>query len=166
MTSQHEALVKECRFQAESCLYTSTAMYAWLESATFWNKLWNALPIALGALASFSFLADWLPALAAVLALIAGVLPSIYQKLGLKAHTNEILSQAGQYKNLENRFRQAAEIASLDEDSNALKMEFASLMKRIEDVRARPLAVPEKHFQAGRKKVKDGRYSPDVETVS
>ena len=35
-----------------------------------------------------------------------------------------------------------------------------------EDIRARPLVIPEKHFQAGRAKVKDGRFEPDVETLA
>jgi hypothetical protein len=97
--------------------------------------------------------------------MLAGLLPSIYEKLELKAHTDDILSQAGQYKNLENRFKQAASIIALDEDPNAIKAEFSSLMRLMEDLRARPIIIPEKHFQAACKKVKDGRYEPDAETL-
>ncbi len=56
-------------------------------------------------------------------------------------------------------------VTALDENAQALKAEFESLMRLLEDLRARPLVIPEKHFQAGRKKVKDGRYDPDSEIL-
>ncbi|GEM_PF-6977808 len=96
------------------------------------------------------------------LAIFAGVLPSIYEKLDLQQHVDEIISQSGQYKNLENSFKQAANITALDSNPDALKTEFFSLMRRIEELRSRPLVIPEKHFQKGRREVKDGRYEPDV----
>lgn len=166
MTDQHKAIVQECKIQAESCQYTAAALYKWLAKAKRNNMLWNAVPIIFGAFASFSFLQDLSPFLASFLALIAGFLPSVYEKLELQEHTDEILSQAGQYKNLENRFKQASTIVSLDPNPDTLKAEFATLMRQMEDLRSRPLVIPEKHFQAGRKEVKDGRYQPDPETLA
>lgn len=165
MTTQQQAIIQECKIQASSCQYTSTALYQWLGSALFWNKFWNAIPIILGAVASYGVISEGFPLLASFLALLAGLLPSVYEKLEIKAHTDEILSQAGQYKNLEHRLNQAASITALDQNSEALKAEFESLMRLLEDLRARPLVIPEKHFQAGRKKVKDGRYDPDNEIL-
>lgn len=164
MTPQAQAIVQECRIQAESCQYTAAALYEWLAEAAFRNRLWNAVPIVLAAIASYGVLSNAFPIFASFLALLAGLLPSVYEKLELKAHTDEILAQAGQYKNLENRFRQAASITALDDDPESLRVEFGSLMRMAEDIRARPLVIPEKHFQAGRAKVKDGRYEPDAET--
>ena len=166
MTPQAQAIVQECKVQAEACRYTAAALYEWLAEASFRNRLWNAVPILLGALASYGVLSNAFPIAASFLALVAGLLPSIYEKLELKAHTGEILAQAGQYKNLENRFRQAAVITALEDDPESLRVEFGSLMRSIEDIRARPLVVPERHFQAGRVKVKDGRYQPDEETLA
>lgn len=166
MSDQQKAIVQECKIQAESCQYTAASLYKWLAQAKRKNKLWNAVPIIFGALASFSFLQDFSPFLSSFLALVAGFLPSVYEKLELQEHTDEILSQAGQYKNLENRFKQAANIIALDPNPDALKTEFTALMRQIEDVRARPLVIPDKHFQAGRKEVKDGRYQPDPETLA
>lgn len=166
MTPQAQAIVQECKIQAESCRYTAAALYEWLAEASFRNKLWNAVPILLGALASYGFLSNAFPIFASFLAMLAGLLPSIYEKLELNAHTSEILAQAGQYKNLENRFKQAASITALDDDPESLRVEFSALMRVAEDVRARPLVIPEKHFQAGRAKVQDGRYEPDSETVA
>ena len=161
MTPQQQAIVQECLDQSSSCQYTSTSFYEWLGRATWYNRLWNAIPMALGALASFGVLSEEFPILAAFLALIAGFLPALYEKLELKAHTDEIKAQAGQYKNLEHRFKQAATITALDNDHDALKAEFTALMRQIEDLRSRPLVIPEKLFQIARKKVKDGRYNPD-----
>lgn len=166
MISQHEAIVKECIEQSSSCQYTSTALYGWLGKAVWYNRSWNAIPIILGALASFGMLSNNFPVLAAFLAFIAGLLPAVYEKLELKAHTDEIKAQAGQYKNLEHRFRQAGTITALDNDPETLKMEFATLMRQIEDLRARPLVIPEKIFQEAREKVKDGRYKPDTDIMS
>lgn len=165
MTPQNQAIVQECKIQAESCQYTAAALYEWLAEASLHNKLWNAVPIALGAAASYGVLSNAYPIIASFLALLAGTLPSIYEKLELKAHTDQILAQAGQYKNLEHRFKQAALIATLDENPEQLRVVFESLMNRIEDIRSQPLVIPDRHFQAGRLKVKDGRYEPDAETL-
>jgi hypothetical protein len=119
----------------------------------------------LGAVASYAFLQQNFPYIASFLALLAGLLPAIYDKLNIEASTEEIYSQAGQYKNLENRFRQAASIVALDPNHEALKSEFASLMRQIEDLRARPIILPEKYFLAARAKIKAGHYKPDKETL-
>lgn len=162
MNPQTDAIVKACKEQASSCQYTAAALYHWLRAAVWANRLWNALPVVFGALATFSIIADGYPILSAILALLAGLLPSIYEKLELQTHTDEILSQAGQYKNLEHSFSNAASITSLDPNSQALKTEFDSLMRRMEELRARPLPIPTKHFMAGRQQIKAGHYEPDT----
>lgn len=160
------AIIQECKIQAESCQYTSAALYEWLGKAKRNNKILHILQISIGAIASFKLLYDSCTLLASILALIAGVLPSIYEKLALQSHTNEIFSQAGQYKNLENQFRQVALVTALDPNSDNLKTEFLVLMKQIEFLRLQPLVIPEKYFQAARAKIKDGRYNPDPEIMS
>jgi hypothetical protein len=163
--TQTQAIIKECRIQAEHCEYTSAGLFMWLQAAIWHNRLWNSLPIIFGALAAFGLLQQHCPYVASFLALLAGLLPAIYDKLNLEAHTEEIFSQAGQYNNLRHRFRQTAEIISL-ESLEALKTEFASLMRQIEDLRSRPLILPEKYFLAGRAKVKAGHYKPDQKTIT
>ena len=92
MSDQYRAaIIQECKVQAESCQYTSTALYEL-----------DILPISIGAIASFKLFYDSCTLLASILAFIAGVLPSVYEKLALQSHVNEIFAQAGQYKNLEN----------------------------------------------------------------
>ena len=89
-----------------------------------------------GGWASFAVLKEYSPVAASSLASLAGLLPAIYEKLKVEASTEELFSQAGQYKNLENRFRQAAAIISL-EGEDKLKSEFESLMLRIEDLKGK-----------------------------
>lgn len=163
--TQTDALVRECKRQEESCQYTAAALYSWLGAAKWKNRGLNALPIIFGTLASFAALKQSMPYLASFLAMVAGLLPAIYEKLSLQALTDEILTQAGQYKNLENRYRQAAEIVS-SEGLEALKAEVASLTRQIEDLRARPIPIPERHFLAGREKIQAGHYRPDKSTLA
>lgn len=162
MTPQIQGIVQECKNQAESCLYTSTSLFIWLRSARRSNRIWNALPIILGAAASFVAFKESYPYIAAFMALLAGVLPSIYEELKLKEHTEDIESQAGQYKNLQDRFRQAAEITALDSNLENLKAEFSSLMRQMEDLRARPITAPEWCFVEARKKIQAGHYDFDA----
>ncbi len=164
MSDQDSAIKHECKIQSESCQFTATALYEWLGRARLYNMGWNGLPIAFGAVASFGLLQNAYPEIASFFALIAGLLPSIYEKLQIQAHTDEILTQAGQYKNLENRFNQAAAITALDANPDALKTEFSALMRQVEDLRSRPLIIPEKYFQAARTKIKDGRYETGVKS--
>ncbi len=163
MSTQKEAIVYAAKVQAESCQYTSAAFYYWISAATFKNRLWNAVPIIFGSLASFAALEQSYPVVAALLALGAGLLPAIYEKLELKAHTDELVSQAGQYKNLENRFIHCAEITAFDPDASTLRMKFDALMGQMEDLRSRPLVVPEKYFLKARKKIREGHLKTDVQ---
>ena len=134
-----------------------------VNAAKWHNRAWNAFPIIFGSLASFALLQNYYPYIASFLALLAGLLPAIYEKLNIEAHTEEIFSQAAQYKILENRFKQSANITSLDSNPDILKAEFNSLMRQIEDLRARPIILPEKYFLAARKKIKAGHYRSDEE---
>lgn len=161
MAKQTQAIIQECKNQAESCLYTSTGLYIWLDDLKWPNKIFNALPIILGGVASFVFFKQSWPVLAAFCALLAGMLPAIYDKLKIQAHTEEIMNQAGQYKILEHRLRQAADIIALDENPEVLKAEFDRLMRQMDDLRSRPVILPEKYFLAGREKIKAGHYDFD-----
>lgn len=161
MTTQTQAIIQECKNQAESCLYTSTGLYMRLDDLKWTNRIWNALPIILGGFASFAFFQQSWPFVAAFCALLAGMLPAIHDKLKIQAHTEEILTQAGRYKILEHRFRQAADIIALDENPEVLKAEFDRLIRQMDDLRSQPVILPEKYFLAGRDKIKAGHYDFD-----
>lgn len=164
MSTQTDAIVQECKNEAESCLYTAVSLFIWLRGARRWNFWLNVIQIVVGVTASAAALKSC-PGLAAILAFLAGVLPSIYKKLNLTAHVGEIARQAGQYKNLQDRFRQAASITALEDNPSAFKTEFRSLMRRMEDLRAMPITAPEWCFVEAQKKIKAGHYDFDAEKV-
>jgi hypothetical protein len=163
MTPQTQAIVQECQNQEESCLYTSTSLFIWLRRARWYNRILNFIQIVVGVAGSAAALKQY-PIFAAFAALLSGVLPSIYQKLNLSQHIKEIESHAGNFKNLQDRFRQAATIISLDDNPDTLKAEFVSLMRSLEDLRAKPLTVPEWCFLEAQEKIKAGHYNFDSET--
>ena len=163
--SQNEAIISECKRQSESCLYTSTSLFEWAKAAKIQNAWWNALPIALGALASFGLLQNLYPSVAGILALVAGLVPSIYEKLSIEKHTEEMLLQAGQYKILQDKFTHTASITALDTDPEKLKFEYDALLSQLNDLRARPILVPEKYFKLAQDKIKAGHYDSDVNTA-
>lgn len=155
------AIVAECRRQEESCLYTSTTFYIWLRQARVLRRFFIATPIALGALATWSVLdqpdSQLLKWITATTALLAGLIPSLYEALKLNVHIDGISQQAAEFKNLQDRFRQAANITSrapLDD----LRGEFDVLMGRMEAARAASFTPPERFFAAARKKILRGDY--------
>ena len=163
------ALIAECRRQEESCLYTSTSLYIWLRCARWIRKVFVVAPIVLGALATWSILdrpddglLNWL---SAAFALLAGLFPAVFEALKLDTNIDELARQSAQYKNLQNRFRQAATVESLG-PYEEFKSTFNSLMDRIEAARSASVTPPEWCFKAARKKIKAGHYEFDCDTDS
>lgn len=164
-----QELIVECRRQEESCLYSSTIFYIWLRRSRFWHRAFIIAPIVLGALATWSVLDQpdvlWVKWLTATFALLAGLLPAIYQALKLDVHIDEVAKQAAEFKNLQDRFRQAAHVTSLVTFEN-FKAEFDGLMQRLEAVRSGSLTPPERYLLAARMKIEAGDYSFDVDTTN
>jgi len=163
MTDQQaQQLVAECNRQEENCLYTSTSFYIWLRQSRFLRRTFIVVPIVLGGLATWSVLdqpdISWVQWLTATFALLAGLFPAIYEALKLDVHIDEIAQHAAEFKNLQDRFRQAAHVTALGafEDFRA---EFDALMQRLESVRSGSLTPPERCFRAARKKIEAGDYS-------
>lgn len=159
----------ECRRQDESCLYTSTTLYIWLREARLIRRFFVVAPVILGALATWSVLdqpvADWVKWLTATFALLAGLFPAVFEALKLDTHIDEIARQAALFKNLENRFRQAANIDALGpyEEFRAV---FTSLMDRMDAARSASITPPERCFRAAQKKIKAGHYQFDSDNGS
>lgn len=158
---ESEALVSECRRQEESCLYTSTSLYIWLRQARSIRRVFVVAPIIFGALATWSVLdqpnSKWLLWLTASFALLAGLFPAVFTSLELDSEVATIARQAALFKNLQDRFRQAAEIAargSFDE----FQAEFNQLMDQLDDARSTSITPPERCFRAARKKIQAGHY--------
>jgi hypothetical protein len=162
MPNRKNEIVQECLRQSESCLYSSTSLYIWLRSVRVWNRVFVIAPILIGGIAGFGVLKSGSPAIAAGLALIAGFFPAIYDALKLSGHADEIAKHAGQFKILQDRFRQAARIGSIGNEGD-LEVEYMALMDRMDAVRAISLTPPQKCFQEAQRQIKDGNYEFTVD---
>src|SRR5262245_11467809 len=116
MTSSKNAeLALECKRLSESCLYTSTTFYIWLRILKRVRLVFIIAPLALGSLAGWNLLtkSDLQSAkiFTAVCAFLAGLLPTVYAALKLDQGLEQFARQASEFKNLQDRFRQAAQIS-------------------------------------------------------
>jgi hypothetical protein len=166
MTNQKLApLVEECAREAETCAYSSAALYIWLRSQRRIERTLIILPIVFGAVAAWSVIDDSTPYskwITGTCALLAGLLPAIYQALKLDVHVGVVASAAAEYTNLRDRFRQLEKLGpsgSVEEFDEA----FSNLMRRLEEVRKVGLAPPERFFNRARAKIKAGHYDYDAD---
>lgn len=162
-----ENIVRECARQHDSCLYTSTALFILLKRAHLWRTLFVVAPIILGSFASWSFLNEvanpWIEWGTAVCAFLAGIFPAIFVALNLNMQIQEIQNSATEFKNLQDRFRQAAKIKRFSE-SDELEAHFEDLMDRMDGARGRSVPIPEWCFKQAQKKISKGDYSFDVDS--
>lgn len=165
MADRKQEIVEECMRQSEACLYTSTSFYLWLRSIRFWGRVFVVTPIIVGGVASFSVLKVSAPQwVAAALTLIAGFFPAIYEALKLRGHADEVARVAAEFKTLEDRFRQAANITAAGDVAD-LEREFATLMDRMDAARATSLTAPQRFFLGAKKQIEAGHYTFAVDTT-
>lgn len=149
--------------QEENCLYTSTAIYGWLKTVKFQHGAVILAPIILTALAGFSYVKDWAPAWAVALAgLLSTLIPSIAKALDIETHVKDLKDATGEYKSLQDRFRQLAQI-QVHGDVVAAEARLSELMDRLDAVRAKSIVVPQKHFESARDKIKGGDYDFSID---
>lgn len=109
-----------------------------------------------------SYSAKWF---AAVCAFLAGLLPSIYSALKLDDRLAEAARLAAEFKNLQDRFRQAALVSSLKKCGD-FETDFSALMQRLEEARRPSLTPPEWFFKRAQKKIKTGDYDFDIDLAT
>jgi hypothetical protein len=155
------ALVKECKRQFESCLYSSAALYLWQKRSRWWRALFLTAPIVLGGVASSEILTQFGGQVGMVVAafcgLLAGFFPAIYTALDMDMRVAEIGRAAAEFTNLRDRFRQTAEVKShapFDEFQEA----FEGLMDRMDAARTSSPPAPEAYFRRAQRKVNLGDY--------
>lgn len=159
MDDRTRNLVDECKRQEESCLYTSTTIFECLKSLRFWRVVFLIVPIVLGGVATWPLLAkqpdhEWLTG---ICALLAGLTPAIYKALAFEGSVEVLVSQAHQFKILQDRFRQAWRVTALS-DFDTFKAEFDKLMDRMDAARAVSITVPERFFRTAKAKIEKGHY--------
>jgi hypothetical protein len=167
MDERTKKLIAECNRQEESCLYTSSALFEWLKSLRKWRAVFVVTPILLGAVATWPLLKEvhgfeWFTA---TCALLAGLSTAVYKALDLDVNLDSVAKHAHQFKILQDRFRQAAQVTALGA-FDAFKKDFDELMARMDAARASSLTVPEKFFKAAQRKIDDGHYEFAVDAKS
>jgi hypothetical protein len=93
---------------------------------------------------------------------LAGFFPAIFKALNLDMHLTSIGRSATEFTNLRDRFRQAANVKSL-EPYEAFQAEFEGLMDRMDAVRTAAPPSPEWCFREARKKIAKGDYDANVD---
>src|SRR6267154_1729057 len=116
MASKNMELAVECKRLSESCLYTSTALFIWLRWVRCAKIVFIVVPLMLGSLATWDILTGVdlksVKVFTAVCAFLEGLLPTIYSALKFDDHLEECKHLAGEFKNMQDRFRQAALVSS------------------------------------------------------
>jgi hypothetical protein len=162
MNARAIEVVKECKRQEESCLYTSTALFSWQKEVHRWRIAFIVIPIIAGAVATTKILLkdasyDYITAFAAM---AAGLFPAIFKSLDLDVSVKTISDNASRFKVLQDRFRQASRIGAAGPEEK-LDEDFQALMTRMDDARTACPAIPERHFKNAQKKIKSGDYNFD-----
>jgi hypothetical protein len=156
-------IIKECHRQAESCLYTSTMLYAWLRQVRRQKQWFVALPIVLGGAAGITVLNDYLPDYAiALLAFSASLFPALADGLQIQTSVDEISRLAAEFKALQDRFRRVAKITALGDVADA-EAALSDLMDRMDLARSASITPPEKYFRQAKAKIDAGHYNFDVD---
>lgn len=165
-TSQVRELALECKRQSESCLYSSTALFIWLRVLRIIRVVYLVATFVLGALAGWQLLKnspnEHFRIMAGLFAVLAGLLPTIYSALKFDEHLVRCADLAAEFKNLQDRFRQAALITSRRPLQN-FECEVAELMRRLERAREPSVTSPEWCFRKAQAKIRGGDYTFEVD---
>ena len=107
--------------------------------------LFIVLPIIFSSSAGWKLLAtsgrQGVKLVAVVCAMLAGLLPAIYAALKFDDHLGHCKQLAAEFKNLQDRFRQAALVSSFKPFDN-FETEFKKIRERLETARSHSYAAP------------------------
>ena len=166
MASKTVPLVKECQRQVENCLYTSTALYILIKRLQGIRIATAIVPLVLGSFATWNVLTEsnyqWAKTITAVCAFLAGLIPAIVTTLKLNENLDYCNLLANEFKNMQDRFRQAACFTSAKE-LEAFEKEFCQLRDQLEELRKKSVAIPEWAFKKAQAKVNSKDYEFNID---
>lgn len=166
MGAKNLQLALECKRQAENCLYSSTSLFIWLRFVRIVKSAFIVVSLVLGAIAGWQVLKHsqsyYVTALTSVAAFLAGLLPTVYAALKLDDHLELCKHLAGEFKNLQDSFRQAALISALKPFAE-FEQDVKPLVSRLECARSFSYTAPEWCFKRAQTKVQKGDYEFDVD---
>ena len=167
MVDENVELSKECKRLSESCQYTSASIYIWLRCLRLSKMFFIAAPLILGSMSSWKLLTSSdvksIQNMVAIFAFLAGLLPAIYAALKFDERLERYVHAAGEYKNLEHRFRKLSNVDS-KRSYQEYEDKFEPVMQRFEQLNSLGLTVPEWCFKRAQKKVKAGDYTFDADS--
>ena len=151
---RRRAVIIECRRQEESCLWTSTTLFIWLRWVRFQRQFF---------IVGLSVLKAWTPDwVIALLVFVASLFPALANALRFETRVEEIAKHASDFKSLQDRFRQIANITA-PVDVKEAEIRLADLMDRLDAARAKSITTPEWAFARARKKIGAGDYGFTVD---
>jgi hypothetical protein len=169
MPSKSVELALECQRLSESCLYTSTSLLIWLRFLRTVRVVFIVVPLFLGSLAGWKLLTGselaWVKIVTAVSAFLAGLFPLVHSAVKLDNYLKDCAKLAGEFKNLQDRFRQAALVSSKKSFSE-FERDVKPLVERLEKARSRSITPPETCFRRAKKNIKAGDYAFDIDVDS
>ena len=95
-------------------------------------------------------------------AFAAGLIPALLTAVKFNESLDRCRAAASEFKNLQDRFRQAAQITA-HKGLAEFEKDFRELMRRMDEVRKQGVAVPDWAFKKAQEKVKAGDYTFDVD---
>jgi hypothetical protein len=131
-------------------------LYIWLREARHWNQLFVVIPVVTATLSGVAYV-QANPIVATVLAVLTGFAPALRDALRLDIHLDMIRILAGEYKGLQDAFRQLGRIGSVINPASA-ERELADLMEQLNRARSHSVTIPERVFRRAQEKVKSGDY--------
>jgi hypothetical protein len=166
MASKNAALALECKRQSESCLYTSTSLFIWLRFLRVLKTVFIVVPLVLGAVAGWQVLehvdSPRIKIFTSIAAFLAGLLPTVYSALKFDDHLEQCKQLTAEFKNLRDRFRQAALVSALKPFAEFEK-DVEPLLQRLEQARSFSYTAPEWCFTRAQEKIHKGDYDFDVD---
>jgi hypothetical protein len=91
------------------------------------------------------------------------LIPSLAKAVDFETHVKDLKDAAGEYKNLQDRFRQLAKIDAQG-DALAAQARLSELMDRIDSIRAKSIVVPTKYYDDAVAKIKKGDYDFSIDS--
>jgi len=169
MASKAKELVLECKREHDNCLYTSTSLFIWLRCLRMLRVLFVILPLFFGSLGTWKLLTtsdlESVKILVSVCSFVAGLLPAIYSGLKFDSSLDTCRQLAGEFKNLQDRFRQIGLVSS-QKPFSEFEKDFQGLMKRMETARSHSYTAPEWCFKRAQQKINAGDYAFDVDQIA
>lgn len=169
MASKIVPLVTECQRQVENCLYTSTALFILIKRLRAIRIAAAIVPLILGSFATWNVLTEsdyqWAKTLTALCAFLAGLIPAIVTTVKLDDNLDRCNLLANEFKNMQDRFRQAACFTSA-KGLEAFESEFNQLRDRMEELRRKSVAIPEWAFKQAQSKVNSKDYEFNIDLAA